>query len=402
MTSTSSTSRAREVALRIAIAAACCVGIAYSLGLARADYLFRQDTEASVRAAVSLEPDAWQYYMRLAQLDQTHARDLLETSLRLNRFDAQADVELGLQYEANGDLARAERQLREAYNVDHTYLPRWTLANYYFRRGNMPVFWIWARSAASMPADDIGALLDLCWRASPDAHTLTANLLNEKPEMLRQYIRFLAGKNQQDEIAIVAPHLVRAGNRVSDGPLLLAAVNQMILANDGEAANQLWRLLIQRGWVIADSGWPNNAGFEREPLAVAFDWWLPEYGGLHSWPGASGLQTEFSGSEPENCTIAAQTVYLTAGSYTLDYAYRTSEIAAAAGLRWQVIEGKTNAVLAESADLSSDELTHGNLAFTIPPGSTLIRLQLVYKRTLGTPHIAGSLDLVSTQIRAES
>lgn len=401
MTSRPST-RILEVALRIAIAVACCVGIVYSFRLARADYLFRQDTEPSIRAAIRLAPDAWQYYMRLAQLDAAHAQGLLTTSLHLNRFDAQADVELGLQYEADGDLGRAEPQLLEAYDVDHTYLPRWTLANYYFRRGNMPAFWMWARSAAAMPADDIGALLELCWRASPDPQTLTANLLNEKPEMLRQYIRFLSGKNEVEAIAVIAPHLLRAGDRQSDRPLLLAVVNQMIVSNDGPAANQLWQLLIQHQWVVADVGRPNNADFQRQPVAVGFDWWLPEYDGLHSWPGASGLETEFSGTEPENCTIAAQSVYLTPGSYIFDYAYRTSDIAAGTGVRWQVVDGKTNAVLAESADLSSDELTHEGLAFTTSPGSTLIRLQLIYRRALGTPHIAGSLDVASTQIRTHS
>jgi len=65
---------------------------------------------------------------------------LLTTSLRLNRYDAQADIGLGLQFEADGDFGRAEKKLLEAYEVDHTYLPRWSLANYYFRRDNIPAF----------------------------------------------------------------------------------------------------------------------------------------------------------------------------------------------------------------------------------------------------------------------
>jgi len=52
-------------ALRISIVGACCYGIWSSLTLARAGYLFKQDTEQSVRAAVGLVPDGWEYCMRL-------------------------------------------------------------------------------------------------------------------------------------------------------------------------------------------------------------------------------------------------------------------------------------------------------------------------------------------------
>ena len=167
-------------ALRVAVAAACCVGIWSSLNFARADYLFQKDTDQSIRSAIHFVPDGWPYYMRLAQFDRANARQLLESSLRLNPYNAQADIELGLQYEADGNLGEAEKHLLNAYSIDRTYLPRWSLANYYFRHDNMPAFWTWARSAAAMPADDIGALLELCWRAAPNAQTITGEILERK------------------------------------------------------------------------------------------------------------------------------------------------------------------------------------------------------------------------------
>ena len=83
------------VALRVMIAGAFCLGIWSSWYFARADYLFQMDTEESLRSAIRLEPDGWEYYMRLAQFDRADARGLLETSLRLYPYDAQADIELG-------------------------------------------------------------------------------------------------------------------------------------------------------------------------------------------------------------------------------------------------------------------------------------------------------------------
>jgi hypothetical protein len=394
--------RSVVIALRIIIAGGCCFGIWSSWKFACADYQFKKDTEESVRSAIRLVPDGWEYYTRLAQFDRTHTRELLDTSLRLNRYDAQGDIELGLQYEAEGNFIRAEKALLDAYEVDHTYLPRWSLANYYFRRGNMPAFWAWARSAAEMPADDIGPLFELCWRVSPDPEKITATILNDKPELIRQYLAFLLAKDQFSTVAIVVPRLVRSGNPDTDRPLLFAVINRLVAVNNAAAANALWHLLIEQHWVVADTTVPNNADFVREPLPVSFDWTLPEYSGLHSWPGYSGLETEFTGSQPEDCTVAEQALVLTPGNYTMDYAYHTSDIPPGTGLNWQIIDAKSNTVLAGSADLSSDALKHAALAFTVPQDASLIRLRLAYQRALGTPRISGMLVVLSTQIRAHA
>ena len=286
------------ITLRILTLGGCCLGILHSLTLARADYLFKHDSEESIRSAIRLAPDDWAYYMRLAQFDREHGPELLTTSLRLNRYNAQAAIELGLQYEAAGDYKRAEELLRDAFDVDHTYLPRWSLANYYFRRGDMQAFWARARSAAEMPSEEIAPLFELCWRVSPDPERITENILNNKPEFLNQYLGFLLAKNQLSSASNVASRLILHGRVARDGPLLFSVVNRLVAANDAVAASALWHSMIDGRWVVADSTAPNNAGFAREPLPVSFDWVLPENPGLHSWPGPSGLESEFTGGQP--------------------------------------------------------------------------------------------------------
>jgi len=394
--------RSVEIALRAIVAAACCLGIWGSWSLARADLLFKQDTGESVRAAIGWAPDAWTYYMRLAQLDPAHSSELLSHAVRLNRYNAEADIELGLQYEAAGDLGRAEQSLLAAFDVDHTYLPRWSLANYYFRRNNVAAFWQWALSAAEMPAENIGSLFGLCERASTDSATITAKILNGKPELIHQYLAFLLAKDQLAAVAGVAQQLVSSGNEDSDRPLLFAAVNRLVAANDVTDAVGLWRLLIDRHWMAADDTMPNNGDFARVPMPVSFDWSLADYSGLHSWPGPSGLETELNGTQPEDCTIAEQAVPLTPGSYKLSYAYRTTDIAPDTGIRWQIVDAKSNAVLATSDDLSSDLLKHSSLVFFVPPETPLIRLRLAYRRALGTTRVSGTVVVLSTQIKTLS
>ena len=387
------------IALHIIVAGACCFGIWNSLELARSDWNFRKDTDQSIRTAIRMVPNGWPYYMRLAQFDRANARELLSTSLELNPYDAQANIELALQYEADGNFAQAQRQLLQAYNIDHTYLPRWTLANYFYRRGNMQEFWAWARSAAAMPADDIGALLELCWRAAPDPQVITAAILNEKPEFLRQYVNFLVAKNQSRAAATISPHLLRAGDVKSDLPVLLSVVNRLVATNEPSESIALWHLLAERRWIIADSTVPNNASFLRGPVPASLDWSIPEYQGLHSWAGPSGLQTEFSGAEPEECVVAEQTIALKPGNYALLFGYRTSQIPPDTGLRWQVLDSISKKVLAESSDLSSDQIKQLDVSFAVTETSLLV-LRLNYRRTLGTVRIAGMLNMQSIQIQA--
>jgi len=392
------------IALRIVTAAACCLGIWLSWCLARADYLFQQDSEDSVRAAIALVPDSWEYYMRLAVLDRSHARQLLMTSLRLDPYNAQADIELALQYEADGDLDRAEKLMLEAYNIDHTYLPRWSLANFYFRRDNMNQFWAWARSAADMPPENIGPLFQLCWHATEDPDQITSQLINDKPELLRQYLGFLLYKDQINATTAVAPRLVRFGDPASatDRSLVFWALGRLVEVNNAPAANDLWHALVQHHWVVADNTVPNNPEFAREPAGTSFDWSLPEYPGLHSFPGSSGLEAEFTGDEPEFAVVTEQFVTLAPGNYNFAFSYHSTDIAPGTGIKWQVIDAKSKALLAESADLSSDTLTQSNLAFTVPQGASFVRLRLAYQRALGTPRVTGMLIVVSAHVQPRS
>ncbi len=388
------------IAVRIAVASLCCFAIFCCWRLARADYLFRKDTAESVRSAIGLVPDAWEYYLRLSQLDPADARKLLESAVRLDVYNAQVDIELGLRYEADGQYDDAEKLLLAAFDVDHTYLPRWSLANFYFRREDVPAFWTWARSAAQMPSEDIGPLFELCWRESPDPEHITQEILNDNPQVIRQYLSFLLRKQQLPAVASIAPRLIRFGAADTDGPFLFSTVNQLVAAGNGNSASALWRLMVDHHWVVADATIPNNGKFAREPLPVSFDWSLPSYAGLHSWPGPSGLETEFAGGEPENCVIAEQTLILMPGSYLLEYSFRTTDIPPNTGIHWQIAVGNSDNPLATSTDLSSETMMQGKLGFSVPPDLTQLRLRLIYQRALGTPRISGMLVIPSVEITA--
>lgn len=338
--------------------------------------------------------------MRLALLDDAHAQQLLETAIKLDPYNAQADIELGLRLEAAGDYRRAEKLLLDAFAIDHTFLPRWSLANFYFRRDNIAAFWIWSRRAAEMPSDNMGPLFELCWRVSPDPNEIARKILSNNPELIRQYLDFLFAKDQLPAAAEIARRLTQVGDPKTDDTEMFSLIDGLIAAKDGDAAKALWNVLIDDHWVVADAGTPNNPNFARDPLPVSLDWALSSYAGLHSWPGPSGLETEFSGSQPENCTIAEQAIVLPPGDYEMEYSYRTDEIPPGTGLRWQIMAADSETVLADSPDLSSETTNRAQVEFSIPPGASLAYLRLQYRRTLGTPRVSGTLVITSVLVHA--
>jgi hypothetical protein len=382
------------------VVAACLLGVWESWKILRSDELNSKGTAESIRAAIRLEPSSWWYYIQLAQLDDGDAKELLQSSLLLNPYNSDAAIDLGLRFEADGDFVQAEKYLLQAFAVDRTYAPRWTLANFYFRRDNLSSFWIWARRAAEMPQDDIGALFELCWRVSDDPKTIEANLVNDNPLVLRQFVDFLIRKDQAEAAAHPAWRLVRVGSQELDRQRVFDVINRVIDRSDAMDADKLWNDLISQRWIVADASIPNNPQFARDPLPVNFDWNLPGIDGLHSWPGPSGLVTEFTGDEPETWIIAQQAISLSPGNYNLQSSYHTRDIAAGTGIRWEIGEIHSDTVLANSPFLSSDTPVRLSWPFSVDANHHLLWLRLVYHREVGTPRVAGTLVVPSIRIEA--
>ncbi len=70
--------------------------------------------------------------------------------------------------------------------------------------------------------------------------------------------------------------------------------------------------------------------------------------------GSSGLQSVFSANAPEHCTLANQTLVISPGHYTFQYAYQTTGIPPSKGIRWEIVIPGSDRVLAQSPSLSSE------------------------------------------------
>ena len=113
---------------------------AWSFRVAVSDHLASEVTVNGLEQAIAWSPGQSLNYVRLSALitatDPGKAEALLQQAVVLNPMDSRSWIDLALRHEMSGNLPAAEQELLRAATTDHQYLPRWSLTNFYFRRGD--------------------------------------------------------------------------------------------------------------------------------------------------------------------------------------------------------------------------------------------------------------------------
>ena len=396
---------------RLAVTAVAVAGFAvagaWSLRLGWADYWFQKETALATGKAIALTPGQSEYLVRLALLtgDEYPAKALaaLRKAVELNPADGRAWVELGLRLEETGDLAGAEKSLLRAAAEDRTYLPRWTLLNFYFRRGETDKFWYWAKAATPMIYGDPLPLFHFCGRVNEDGR-LIDRLDIRQPQIQAGYLFYLLDSGHA-ELAGGAARRLLAENRETDVPLLLDACDRLIDARRMDDAVAIWDGLSQVGRLpfrarARAKSILTNGDFGVSPTGHGFDWRLPETEGISAAreEDPAGLRLTFSGMQPESADPLVEYVRVEENrSCELRYGYRTSGIEANSGLAWRVVSLE-GAAIASGEELSSDDPADRRMTFVIPPGCRMVRLSLTYQRRPGTTRIAGYVVLRGVEL----
>ena len=404
---------AMRIVLSVASIAVLGFAAYWSLQLGYADRLAHTDSPEQVKRATELAPCNARYLVRLAVMLDQWGKDrgasvaALEAAVLCNPRDSASWIELGLQAEMEGDFTKAERCLLEAARVDKQYDPRWVLANFYFRRNDTENFWLWAREAAVMSYGDATPLFRLAWRITQDAGVILERAIPDQPAVLVRYLSFLLADNHLKAAETVAHQVVRHARR-EDLPLMFAACDRLLEAQEWEATLRIWSGLWARKLIPylapdAKQGLSlTNGDFRSPPLSRGFDW------RVHAAEGVSvsrresppALRVTFSGRQPENFEVLSQFVPLLPGrEYRLRFRYRTTEIGPGTGLRWRIVDIATGKELAKSSpDLSSIKDRQEEVLFSTAAETRLGRVVLAYQRAPGTTRIEGSISLAEVSL----
>ena len=220
----------------------------WTLRAGYADLLFRRQTQQAVAEATQVAPGNAAYHARLAELDGPLRRRELEEAVARNPYYAPAWIELGLLSESEGDYATAERHLLEAARVDHTLVPRWSLASFYFRRHDEQRFWEWARKTEEMSYADTTALYRLCWRMSDDPVRILDRAIPNQPDHLARYLLYLLKDGRVTAGPEVGRRLVASGALKYKG-IVVGLVEQLLIARDVDQALAAWNDMAARDWI---------------------------------------------------------------------------------------------------------------------------------------------------------
>jgi hypothetical protein len=393
---------------RCAIAAVALVAAYYSALYSRASFLFQQDTGSSVEEAVDIVPYNGEYTARLAAWQPDSRVELLHRAVELDPYDAQSWIRLGLDAEMQKhDLGLAEHDYLQAYSVDHMYVPRVTLANFYFRHQMPEQCFRWSHSALEISPFPPGPLFAQLWLISQDAQQI-ATAIPDVPPILTQYAQFLSNKDELSAIPPIISRLISVAGSSNPGQYgrdqEVAAIEDRLLgAGALGPALEIWRSMKQGNWIRLSVPTPEhpltNGDFAIALYGHGFDWNFPGCPGVSVAQSIAGPQLDitFSGDEPEHCGVLQEYVPVAANTpYILKWIANGGDVPTPSGLTWRITSVPAGP---SSANASGDALLKsGTWEFTSGKEAPLSLLTLEYTRPLGSTRLTGTIELRSVSL----
>lgn len=366
-------------------------GAAAALWLGIAEFQYQKDTPQSVAMATRWNPWNADYWRRLADFEEAGAS--LDRARKLNPADASILLQVGLHREIEGDFPAAETLLLDAAQRDKGWAPRWTLANFYFRRGSEAKFWQWAKQAAAAGGgQDLIPLFRLAENMQPDYSSI---LLPDQPDALRQFVRYVLREQPTQSLLAATARLLAAGNKSPDRDYVVAVVERFLQAKDPAAAGSLWQGMVEKGWLPAEVG----EAFSAKPLGEGFDWRMYPADGIVVTPRSGEMTITLSGKQPEAWYPLQRLAQVEPGGrYRLKVRYSTEGIPRQSGLRWRVVDELTGEELARSAPLYGESPLQEDFVDFETRGSTLVRMQLICIREPGSVRASGAIHLSAAEL----
>jgi tetratricopeptide (TPR) repeat protein len=323
-------------------------------------------------------------------------------------LNANLPMTLGLREEFRGHLAEAERYLIRAAEIDHTVKPAWTLANFYFRNDQPDKTWPMIRRALSLNplAFDATPIFELCWNETADSRKILA-LIPARGTVPLQYLYYLMNRKRTDAAIELWPRVLEAAGQPDQGvvDLTTAFVEFLEEANRTPDAVRAWNQLVDRRVIVSGRLDPAagvsiaDPDFSFPVVERGFGWRTAHETGVFVAETSSALRFEFDGNEPEASVLLTTVAPLVPGrAYRLVWSTDASRLSSTQdpGFAFQIVQRPGDVITACQPLLQAGD--GGACRFNSLPNAGAARLNLIYKRALGTTRVEGTLRIASVKL----
>lgn len=392
-----------RTAVRGLLAAGFATSAIYAGRVALADYWLKTATVPGIQRSTTIISDRADSYFQLgvmtADSDDAQSFQAFQTAATLNPLDSRPLIELGLRSELAGDPKTAEALFLKAADIDHQYLPRWTLANFYLRRNDEQNFWVWANRTLEMEYRPFSPVFRLCWNISDSAEDIQQRLKLPNDRLKTGYLAYVVAAQKADAIFDAAS---RVAKTVPDASVvhLYGACERLIQSKRTEQATELWNLLVDEKRIPyakldpASGQLVTNPSFALKTSSRGFDWRIGNVNGVEiTGVGSSeGLRVELTGEQPESCELLSQFIPVQQSTqYRFGADWNATGLRSDSGLGFQIYDPASNRLLATLTP--ADSGSSSSLSVEVPPGTTLLRCALRYSRPLGQTRAHGTLEI---------
>jgi tetratricopeptide (TPR) repeat protein len=383
----------------------------------------RPVTFEEVRRVCGLDPENAECALRSAVMAEQYGATSVELWLKavgLNQLDSSVMIQAALAHESMGEVGQAERFYLDAARLSRTWLPRWSLANYYYRRGSQGEVAKWARLALERGYGDRVPLYSLCLSSGlTHVEILDSVLPAGHVPSIETYMAFLRSRPvSEDTLAALTASSLRLEKSATSKPLPRPSVDQLALAADfliragqPERAYRIWEgmLRLLPAASVGATGGLSDAGFSAAPLAApAFGWEMARDEGVEIVSGTppGGVKIELSGRQPETLMALSQCIRLN-GARRWRLGFETSgagDQPVGRHFRWVVSKlGSGEEIVAATLDgLGEDQWLQSGVTWQSPKEDGFYRLGLVYSRPLGSARLTGELRIRALRLDSEA
>ena len=334
-------------------------------------------------------------------------RELLHAA-EADPLNANLFMALGLREEFGGHLKEAERYLVHAAEIDHTVKPAWTLANFYFRNAQPDKSWPMIRRALNLNplAFDPTPIFDLCWNETGDSKKVL-ELMPSRGLVSLQYLLYLMNKQKVQAAIDLWPRVLDSADPANPAWVdsLTGFTEFLEQANRSPDAVRSWTQLIDRKIIVSGRLDPGAGVSIADPdfsfplIERGFGWRVANGSGVSVAKSYSSLRLDLDGNEPEASVLVTTVAPLVPRrAYRLVWSTDASRLSSSQdpGFAFQIVQQPGDLITPCQPLLQAGD--NGACRFTSLPNAGAARLDLIYKRALGTTRVEGTLRINSVKL----